>query len=293
MSNEIIKYESDHGTVELSEEIVKKYLVSGDPSKVTNQELSLFMRLCQYQRLNPFIKEAYLIKFGSDAQMIVGKDVFVKRAEKHEKFKGYKAGIIVEKDGKIDMRDGTFYLKGKEQLVGGWAEVYRSDRDIPLKHTVAFDEFFKNQSTWKSMPGTMIRKVALVQVLREAFPEDLQGLYDSSEMGVDTTIIESVSVVSNEQRRAMFEVSKENADIVRRVLDDFGYKNSSEVRLEDYEKIIEAIKREANEASKETTEKETIQTDSGEVIDAETGEILISDELPDFLKEPVTEDTEI
>lgn len=293
MSNEIIKYESDHGTVELSEDIVKKYLVSGDPSKVTNQELLLFMKLCQYQRLNPFIKEAYLIKFGSDAQMIVGKDVFVKRAEKHEKFKGYKAGIIVEKDGKIDMRDGTFYLKGKENLVGGWAEVYRSDRDIPLKHTVAFDEFFKNQSTWKSMPGTMIRKVALVQALREAFPEDLQGLYDSSEMGVDTTVIEAVTVVSSEQRKAMFDVASGNTDIVRRVLDDFGYKNSSEVRLEDYEKIIEEIKREANEASKETTEKETIQTDGGDVIDAETGEILMSDELPDFLKEPVTEDTEI
>ena len=31
----------------------------------------------------------------------------------------------------------------------------------------------------------MIRKVALMQALREAFPDDLAGMYDSSEMGVD------------------------------------------------------------------------------------------------------------
>ena len=33
----------------------------------------------------------------------------------------------------------------------------------------------------------MIRKVALVQALREAFPEDLAGLYDQSEMGIEIT----------------------------------------------------------------------------------------------------------
>ena len=32
----------------------------------------------------------------------------------------------------------------------------------------------------------MIRKVALVQSLREAFPEDFAGLYDQSEMGLDS-----------------------------------------------------------------------------------------------------------
>ena len=32
------------------------------------------------------------------------------------------------------------------------------------------------------MPATMIRKVALVQVLREAFPGTFGGLYDRSEM---------------------------------------------------------------------------------------------------------------
>ncbi len=42
-------------------------------------------------------------------------------------------------------------------------------------------------SNWAAKPGTMIRKVALVQALREAFPEDLQALYDAEEMGVVPT----------------------------------------------------------------------------------------------------------
>ena len=36
---------------------------------------------------------------------------------------------------------------------------------------------------WAKMPEVMIRKCALVNALREAFPGDLGGVYDSSEMG--------------------------------------------------------------------------------------------------------------
>jgi hypothetical protein len=46
-------------------------------------------------------------------------------------------------------------------------------------------EYDTGKSSWAKMPATMIRKVALVQSLREAFPSDLGGLYDSCERGVD------------------------------------------------------------------------------------------------------------
>lgn len=38
-------------------------------------------------------------------------------------------------------------------------------------------EFSKNQSTWKTMPATMIRKTAIVNALRETFPDTLGGMY--------------------------------------------------------------------------------------------------------------------
>ena len=71
-----------------------------------------------------------------------------------------------------------------ETLVGGWAEVHVKDRSIPAKEEVSLAEYNKGQSQWKTMPATMIRKVALVHALREAFPAKFSGLYDAPEMGV-------------------------------------------------------------------------------------------------------------
>ena len=86
----IVKYETDNGEVTLSKDIVKRYLVSGDPSKVTDKEVMMFIQMCKYQNLNPFLREAYLIKFGnSPATMVTGKDTFVKRAAKSKLCTGY------------------------------------------------------------------------------------------------------------------------------------------------------------------------------------------------------------
>ena len=65
---------------------------------------------------------------------------------------------------------------------------------VPMFDEVSFEEYAGRKSDgslnsqWKSKPGTMIRKVAIVHALREAFPEDLQGLYDASEMGVEQPV---------------------------------------------------------------------------------------------------------
>ena len=101
-----------------------------------------------------------------------------------------RAGIVtVDKDGNMNEREGA--LKGiNEKLIGGWCEVYVKDMKFPIKSTVSMEEYSKSQATWKQMPCVMIRKCAMVTALREAFPEDLQGLYDASEMGIDTKLPE-------------------------------------------------------------------------------------------------------
>lgn len=192
---ELIKYETEQGEVQLTKDTVKRYLVSGDEraaANVTDQEVTMFLNLCKYQKLNPFLREAYLIKFGnSPATLVVGKDVFTKRAAKNENFNGYKAGVIVErKDGDLVYREGSLVTKN-DFLVGGWAEVHRKDHEVPIRAEVSMDEYARTtrdgklMSNWAKMPATMIRKVALTQALREAFPEDLQGMYSSEELPVD------------------------------------------------------------------------------------------------------------
>jgi hypothetical protein len=49
-------------------------------------------------------------------------------------------------------------------------------------------------SNWKVMPGTMIRKVALVQSLREAFPDEFGGMYSPEEMPIDASTLPTYSI---------------------------------------------------------------------------------------------------
>lgn len=177
----LAEFNTETGQV-LSAETVKNYLVSGNGA-VTDQEVLMFMELCKAQKLNPFLREAYLIKFGnSPANIVVGKDVFVKRAYRNPNFDGMRAGIVViRKDGGMDYREGSLKAPG-ETLIGGWCQVYLKDVQHPVRSEVSLEEYSKSQATWKQMPCVMIRKCAIVTALREAFPEDLQGCYDSAEM---------------------------------------------------------------------------------------------------------------
>ena len=92
-----ITYETSLGPVELDFQTVKGVLVRGQADKITDQEVILFMKTCQAQKLNPFAQgEAYLIKFGNDpAQMVVGKDAYMRRAEENPSYRGHKSGIVV------------------------------------------------------------------------------------------------------------------------------------------------------------------------------------------------------
>ncbi len=168
--------------VKLSYQIVRDYLTKGN-GNVSDQDLTQFISICKYNELNPFLSEAYLVKFGQQpAQMIVSREAMMKRAEAHPEYAGIKGGILVEnKDGGVEKRSGSFHLK-TEKLVGGWAEVYRKDREFPAEATVSFWEYDKKQSTWSEKPGTMITKVAKVQALREAFPSQLGAMYTQEEV---------------------------------------------------------------------------------------------------------------
>ena len=149
----------------------------------------MFINLCKFSQLNPWLREAYCIKYGTEpATMVVGKEAFMKRAELNPQFDGFEAGIIVANENGIEYRAGTTYMKD-EEIIGGWAEVYRKDRSHSTRAEVSFEEYAARKkdgslnSQWSKKPATMIRKVALVQALREAFPAALGGMYSAEEMG--------------------------------------------------------------------------------------------------------------
>jgi len=200
----VTEYESNGEIVKLSPETIRAYLVNGG-GEVTNQEVMMFLSLCRFQHLNPFLKEAYLIKYGnnSPATIVTGKDVFTKRAKRNPGYAGKQAGIIVKdnESGEVFEREGTFYQPDAEKIIGGWAKVYIKGYERPEYAAVSFDEYAgrtkdgKLNSQWSTRPATMIRKVALVQALREAFPEDYAGMVSPEEIPAANGVIDDAAPI--------------------------------------------------------------------------------------------------
>ena len=165
--------------VELSVKLIQDTMCKN----ATDREALMFLELCRHQGLNPWVRDAYLIKYGKDSEatMVTGKDAFMKRADKHPHFDGLESGVIVQKGDHIENRVGTLVLDG-EKLVGGWARVARNDRKIDVCPTVSMDEFNSGRGLWQKMPGVMIEKCAIVTALRRAFPSTFAGMYDAAEI---------------------------------------------------------------------------------------------------------------
>lgn len=183
-------YHIGENEIKLTPKIVQDYIV-GSGAAITLQEFKLFTELCKVQKLNPFLKEAYCIKYGSEpATIVVGKDVIVKRAVLHPMYDGKETGVIVmDASGNTTERQGCF-VSPSETLVGGWAKVHRKDRTHPEYMSVSLDEVKAKKkdgttnTNWSNKAATMVEKVAKVRALREAFVDELGGMYEATEMGV-------------------------------------------------------------------------------------------------------------
>ena len=173
--------------VELSVALTKAYFCP----QASDAEAFVFNSWCAHNGLDPWRREAYLVKYGNNpAQMLTAKDAFTKRAEANPRYQGQKAGVVViNRNGEIENRVGELVLDG-EEIVGGWADVYVKDYVTPISAVVNFRERCqykdgKPQAKWATSPGLMIRKCALVAALREAFPNDVGGMYVPDEMGFE------------------------------------------------------------------------------------------------------------
>jgi len=178
MNGEMIAKEQETA---LTPEIVKKYI----SEKATEKEVGLFLQICKSYGLNPFKREIHLVKYADDkpASIVVGYEVYLKRAERTKHWNGFECGT-----------EGT----GDEMKA--WVKIYRKDWEHPLYHEVYFGEYKQVKKLWKdgkvvgeelntfwkSKPRTMLKKVAICQGFRLAFPDEIGGMpYAPEEVNVE------------------------------------------------------------------------------------------------------------
>lgn len=166
---------------------VKRYF---DPQNLlTEKQVGQALSLIKGRNLNPLANEVYIVAYknnktgGVEFSLIVSKEAFLKRAAQNPNYEGFEAGVVViDEKGIQTERKGSLILP-TDKLVGGWARVYRKNFKVPVEIYLSLAEYNKGKSTWNSMPATMIRKTALVNALREAFPEDLGNMYTEDDGG--------------------------------------------------------------------------------------------------------------
>lgn len=171
----------------LTKETIKNFLCK----EATDQELTLGLQIAKTCNLNPVKREVYFIKYGNNPMAVVtGYEVYLKRAEASGQYDG------MELTSEGNVKDGS--LKGM-------IKIYRKDWTRPLVHEVVYSEYVQHKSDgtinkfWKEKPVTMIKKVAVSQGFRMAFPEQLAGLpYTSDEM-IDQEHIIDIKITEENQ----------------------------------------------------------------------------------------------
>lgn len=258
-----VSYEVLGTRVELDLPFIKKYLVRGRSDLVSDQELVFFMNTCRQQRLNPTVQgEVYLIKYSKDdpAQMVVGKDAYLRRAFDHPDYLYKNDGITVKRGDQIVQKEGCCLYPG-EELLGGWCRVYfmRNGKERTAFKEVAFAEYNKGQANWKSKPATMINKVAISQCVRDAFPKDFEGIYSEEEMiasGAIDTDYEDLTdpeapdddaPISQEQRKQLFnmaqaEFGREDGNaVVKDMVERAGLKSTIDMPISVYRVVMQDL----------------------------------------------------
>lgn len=207
--------QSGRSSYEVSVEDIRRWVAPNAPES----EAMMFLQTCRTLGVNPLIKEAHLVQKGPSWVVIVDKSAFVRKAEENPDFERFDAGVIVQEIIKTDPKvirygpeerpQGSFVPK-THVATGGWCNVHFKSGRV-FRHAVSMDEYNSGQSTWKVMPATMIRKVAIVQALSESGACNRSSAYTPEEVQMTTTVVK----VSNDHAPAepITEVVDEVVDV--------------------------------------------------------------------------------
>ena len=253
----LVSYKVDGQEIQLTKEVVKNYLCPN--SNITDQEFYLFASLCKARNINPFIREAYIVKFGDSANIFAGKDFFVRRAAANPDYDGIEDGVIaMTQDGDIKYLDGCF-VPDSMTLVGGWAKVYLKSVSKPKYVTLNIKEYAKvkkdgtYQSNWATMPAVMINKCAKVAALREAFPLDFNGIYTEEEFngnyvahdqntGEVIDVVEVIDEPADEnQINKIKQLVGRNFDLADKLRKHYHFQELNELNVTQASEIIKAL----------------------------------------------------
>lgn len=148
------------------------------PRGVPPAQISVYSELCSRVGLDPFSRDAYLIKYGGTYQTMFSFSGYLHIANTDGDFAGVDPVLY---DG---MPLHEFVKSGGAVPVSASCTVWKmvQGNRVPFTADVLFSEYTTKGGLWVTKPLTMIKKVATVHALRLAFPAKLRGTYIEEEM---------------------------------------------------------------------------------------------------------------
>lgn len=143
-------------------ELIKSTIAKG----ATDDELKLFVEICNRRGLDPFSKQVYFVKGVGVVSAIDG------------------LRCTAARSGAYVPGDTTYTTDADGNLVSATVSVKRlvAGEWHTISETAFLSEYKQNTPIWNRMPHVMLAKCAEARALRRAFPEDVSGLYTQEEI---------------------------------------------------------------------------------------------------------------
>jgi len=181
----------------IQKETIFEYLkVFGFDKSLSDAEIQQFTQTAMAGNLDPFKREIYIAVYGEGenrkVSILTGYQVYLKRAERTGKLDGWGARI-----------------EGNGSQMKAIVEIFRKDWSHSFIHEVYWEEAVQKRKDgnptqfWAKQPRFQLRKVAVAQAFRLAFPDELGGLpYESAELPEPSTGHEMKDSIQNNENTA-------------------------------------------------------------------------------------------
>ncbi|SHL05633.1 phage recombination protein Bet [Fibrobacter sp. UWH4] len=153
----------------VTQKLLMDYLKQTNSNLLPNEQAQ-FMAIAGTFNLNPWKREVYAVAYGQGngrkLSIIVGYEVYLRRAEEFPQYDGYETKFF-----------------GEGANMGCTCTVHRKDRNHPIGSTVFLREYSQNNQMWNTKPHVMLEKVAIATAMRRAFPSEFNGMpYSKDEL---------------------------------------------------------------------------------------------------------------
>jgi len=187
----VMKYVMDNGDeMKLTFNIVRKYLVQGNSDFVKDSEILYYMHECKARKLNPFLRQCWLIKYSQKDNAQIVESIHHKRAKavKAKSCRGWEKGLIIQ-DANGDIKRTKGLLLKDETLLGAYFSATPEGWTTPYELEINLEGYIKKKQNgdltafWsKEKQPSQLMKVVESQGLSALWGDTIGNTYIPEEL---------------------------------------------------------------------------------------------------------------